>query len=1036
MTVRPIQARDDRLSPGEKALWLLQQLAPDLGVVNVAISLDTPEPPRWWPLQESLQWLVSRHAVLRSAFPTRDGMPIRVVSEHGEIGAELDLVDTSSTELSTAMREYAAAPFTLDKPPLLRLGLFRLRPEEGCCRIVLVAHPLVADAASLRVLLTELREANHTFGTDGQPPRLPVPRVLPGLAPRPASLDYWRAQLGGFDLASTRLEPAGRVGDPPTFAGEETEQAFPPSFASKVAALRSRAGSTDAAVLLAAYLLALRSQGTGDDALLGVMVNNRGRSLAHSIGYHVATLPLRVPVDPGAAFDTLARHVAVALLAAVEHADTPFEMFISEFAPVGDDPLWWRSGLIRHAYSFRITTPGPEPDVPCVIRDIGTGLTRFDLELTVERCAEEFIARLLYSTEMYPASFAEALLERIERVIEQVHERPDCPVGALDLRTAAEIGVMSAMNDTGQDWPGPATVPGLIAQAWSGAPGRAAIVDGERTVTYGELRDQAAAVSALLAAHRVRPGDVVALAGPRGAGLAAAVLGTWLAGAAFLPLDPGHPARRIAAQLDDVGCHVVLDGQLLPEPCRVGRACLPVPAGAAEPMEPDLAAIRPDTVAYLIYTSGSTGRPKGVRLSHANLANVVSHFVGLLGAGPSTAMTWLTTFGFDISILELCLPLCVGGRVVVADDTDWVSPERLLDLVEDTGVTVVQATPTMWRMVVPVAGSRLAGLTVLCGGEPLPPVLAQALASAGCRVFNVYGPTETTIWSTVADLAEEDPRRVSVGRPIANTQVYVLDAAGALRPPGVSGELCIAGDGVALGYHGQPELTAERFRTDPVLGRYYRAGDLARIRPDGRVELLGRRDRQVKLRGHRIELAEVEAVVEEHPDVRAACVVLHGDPSSDGHLIVYVAASDRPGLASDIWAHARARLPAYSLPSGIHRLDQLPQTPNGKVDARALSEMPRAVARASPPQVAGVRGPGRPHEPDLVDVWRNVLRSPTLDAHANFFLNGGTSLLAIQLAQAATDRCRVPVSMSMVFRAPTPAALADLLAAGGQAKRA
>jgi amino acid adenylation domain-containing protein len=1022
-----------RLSPGEEALWLLQRLVPDRGITNVAVSLRAEDPPRWWPLRESLLWLTARHPALRSAFPARGGAPTRVVLPVGDVSADLDLADLTEQDLPLRLREYAARPFDLERPPLLRLGLFRLPPERRHYRIVLAAHHLVVDAASLRLLLDELSVAYRSFADSGEPPDLPAPAPVPVAAtPRSDSLDYWRARLAGFDPASTRLDPARAAGGQPTFAGEETERAFPAGFAGKVAALRSRGRSTDAAVLLAAYLLALRSQGAGDDALAGVMVSNRGGPHAASVGYHVATLPLRVTIDPGAPFGQLAGQVAAAMFDAVEHADTPFEMMAAEMAPVSDDPLWWRSGFIRHAYNFRVL---PLEDGERVPRDLCTGLSRFDLELTVERRGGDFAVTLVYSTEMYSARFAGALLERIGCVVDQAHADPAQPVGGYDLRTAEEIAVLCAVNDTARRWPGPDTVPGLVAQVWSAAPDSVAVVDGARQVQYGELRDHAAAVTGLLRSRGVRAGDVVALAGRRGVGLAAAVLGTWLAGAAFLPLDPEHPAERVAGQLDDAGCRVVLDGQLLPPECRAGRTCLPVPGPGAAAAAPESAAVRPGDLAYLIYTSGTTGRPKGVELSHANLSNVVRHFAGLADAGQQTAMLWLTTFAFDISVLELCLPLVAGGRVVIADDAVRVEPERLLDLVERTGVTVMQATPTTWRMVAPVAGDRLAGRIALCGGEPLPPSLASALTAAGCRAFNVYGPTETTIWSTVADLAGEDPRRLTVGWPLANTRVYVLGESGQPRSCGVVGELCIAGAGVARGYRGQPEFTADRFRDDQALGRYYRTGDLARMLPDGRVELLGRGDRQVKLRGHRIELAEVEYVLEEHPRVRAACVVLRGDPSADGYLDAYVAADDRPGLVTDVWAHAKARLPVYALPSGIHRVDRLPQTPNGKVDVQALDKLSRDTAPSEHETVPRTEpGHGNGYEPDLVRAWRQVLARPSLDRHANFFLNGGTSLLAIRLAQAVTDECRVPVTMGMVFRAPSPAALAELLAVGQSAR--
>jgi amino acid adenylation domain-containing protein len=1027
VTVHPVPVTGSRLSPGEEALWLLHRLVPDRGITNVAIGVQPDGPLRWWPLREAFVWLVDRHTALRAAFPVRAGVPVSEIRPVGDVDAELDVVDVPPGGLDAALRDYAARPFDLDRPPLLRLGLFQVSAHEQY--YCLAAHHLIVDLPSMRTLATELKLAYRALAEAGEPPRLPAPQPAAVPAPRPASLAYWRERLAGFDPDGTRLDVAGPPADPPSFAGQQLERTLPERVTGAVRALRSRSRSTDAAVLLAAYLLALRALGAADDAVVGLVVNTRGTAGADSIGYRAATLPLRVVVDPAESFEGLAGRVAAAMLGAVEHADTPFEVLATESTPRGDDPAWWRSRLIRHLFNFRIRPHSGEGRRE--VWSIGTGLTRFDLELAVEWFHGRYIAQLVYSTELYPVGFADALLDRMVAAIEQAGAVPDRQVSAFDLRTAEEIATQRAVNDTGRHWSGPGTVAGLVAAVWSARPAAVAVVDGTHTVHYGQLRDRAMAVAGLLREHGVRRADVVALCGPRGAGLAAAVLGTWAVGAAYLPLDPDHPEERLAHQLDDCGCRVVLDGHLLPDRCQENRICLPVPEPVGAPSgAPDLPpAVSPDDLAYVIYTSGSTGRPKGVRLTHGNLANVVRHFADQLDAGPDTTALWLTTFAFDISALELCLPLAVGGRVVVAPDPVRTDPERLLDLVERTGADLVQATPTTWRLVAPVAGGRLAGRTVLCGGEPLPPALARQLIATGCRGFNVYGPTETTVWSTVADLGGEDPDRPTVGRPLTNTRIHVLDRAGRPCPPGVVGELCIAGAGVADGYHGQPELTALRFPTDPELGRYYRTGDLAALRADGRVELRGRRDRQVKLRGHRIELTEVEGVLEDHPEVRAAAVVLRGDPSTDGYLAAYVVAADRPGLATDLWTFAGARLPGYSLPGVVHGLERLPQTPNGKVDVNALTA---GALDAGRPGDAVRPLAGRPvddgHEARLLDAWRQVLDRPALDRSANFFLSGGTSLLAVQLAEVVTEVCGVPVSLGMIFRAPTPAVLAKLIA--------
>ncbi|MFG2089025.1 amino acid adenylation domain-containing protein [Spirillospora sp. NPDC048824] len=569
-----------------------------------------------------------------------------------------------------------------------------------------------------------------------------------------------------------------------------------------------------------------------------------------------------------------------------------------------------------------------------------------------------------------------------------------------------------------------------IAGRATESPDAVAVVDGDDTVTYAQLIARAVAVRDLLRAHGTGPGEVVALALGRSAAMAASVLGVWAAGAAYLPLDARQPEARLTYQVEDAGARVVLVHPGESAGWAGRRPVLPVPAEAGPGELLDRGAPEPGAAAYVIHTSGSTGRPKGVAVSHRNLLNLVCDFADRLGCGPGDPVLWATTTSFDISWLELLLPLLCGAPLVVAPDEAQLKPSAFLGLIERHDVAVIQATPTAWRLVAAEAGEELRGRTVLCGGEPMPAALARRLLAAGCRLFNVYGPTETTIWSTAAEItgAPEDP--VPVGAPLANTRVFVLDAAGRELPPGVPGELCIAGDGVSLGYPARPGLTAERFGDHPRHGRFYRTGDRARVRHDGALELLGRADRQVKLRGHRIEPGEVEAVLHEHRGVRAAAVTLVGDPQGDGRLVAYVepdAAAPGGGLAEELWRHARARLPDYAVPSGFTLLDGLPATPNGKIDYARLP-----APQDAPAAPAAAPSPGEPELVErLVGLWRETLKRPGLGARDNFFLHGGHSILAVRLVSALEEIAGTEVDVRTVFEHPTPAELAAHL--GGPA---
>ncbi|MFE8944796.1 amino acid adenylation domain-containing protein [Streptomyces sp. NPDC007856] len=1014
---------------GAQALWMLQQLVPDIGVSNAAVAIELEGPARWWPLQEALNLLTARHRALRREFLLQDGTVVSRELPVDGIGLELDMLASDPQRIEADLRAYAARPFRLDQAPLVRVGLFTVTAQRQV--LCLAAHHIIVDAASLGRLTAELGRAYLEIAENGEPSPLPEPVEVSSFDAESAR-EYWREHVAGFDPVAMRLDGAREPGAEPTFAGDQLERDLSPEAARGLAALRGTCKATDAIVLLACYYLLLRRHGAAADQVIGVMADTRGGREADAIGYHVATLPLRVEVADELPFVDLVARVAAALVSGLEHGRTSFETVTASSAGPVDGPAWWRSRLVRHQFNFRPEHPTHHPaGQGSRLREVATGLSRFDLELTAQPVGSRLTVKLLYSSEAHSAEFAEAFLDRLDAVLVRAAADPGCRVGDMDLRTERDRRLAEAVNRTTVHWPGPQSVLGLFSAAVQAAPHATAVVDGAHSATYRELAAAAAGWRARVEAAVNGPDAVVAIALPRGITAAAAVLGVWAAGAAYLPCDPGHPADRLLYQLDDAGCRTVIGAEYLPPACREGRVLLDAPGGPEDDAELVVGS-RPghEDCAYLIYTSGSTGRPKGVRLSHGNLANVVRHFAADLGAGPDTSTLWLTTFAFDISALELCLPLAVGGRVVVAPDEARGEPRVLAELVERERVSVVQATPTTWRLVARHLEGRLSGRTVLCGGEPLTRALADQLLRTGARVLNVYGPTETTIWSTTAPIEAGAP--VTVGTPLANTWIRVLDERGRELPTGLTGELCIGGAGVAAGYHERPELTAECFRVDPELGRYYRTGDLARQRPDGTLELVGRADRQVKLRGHRIELGEVESALLQHPEVDGAAVLLLGDPSGTGSLVGYVVADDRPGLVQDVWTHASRVLPGYSVPARLVILSELPTTANGKLDTAALGRL----AAAEPEQPASAEEPGDELEHTLQDLWREVLDRPGTGMQSNFFLSGGNSLLAVRLAAEAASRCGTPVTMAMVFRAPTPAAMARLIRESGQQHQA
>ncbi|MEU7871438.1 amino acid adenylation domain-containing protein [Dactylosporangium sp. NPDC049140] len=982
------------LSRKEEALWLFQRLAPGVTVDNQPLAIRTSAPLDPAALESTAAEILRRYPALRTRFPQRDGVPYREPADPDRATVPVAVLTAPAAKLGAVLTELALRPFDLAAE--LPLRVYGIALDEGGSVLCLVSHHIVFDGASGGLVMPDLATTYHRIANGQAPPPPAAGTRLDEPPPAPDSVRYWLSRLAGVDparlaLPSARPEPAR-----PTFAGAQLERDLPPA---PLARLRARLRVTDNMALLAVFATLLARHGAGPDLVVGVPVNLRRQGTRDAVGYHVNTLPVRLTVDLGRGFDALAAQVRDRMAEALDHAGVSFEHLLGDL-PNGS----WRAPLFRHMFNFlppaQNAPPGELPDAEWM--PVDPGASRHDLQFVVVPAAGRVTLQAVYSTEVHDEATVRALAGRFELLLAAAAAEPGRPLAELPMWTDAERALVARANaGAGRPVPAP-TVAARIAARHAQDPDGPALVDPDGTVhTRRSLAGRAAAVRDRLAAQGIGRGDVVAVSLPRGAGLAAAVLAVWSLGAAYLPADPGQPAGRLAEQLERAGARYTIDA--------AGSATSDDTAG----LDAGLAAVAPDDLAYVIFTSGSTGRPKGVEIPHRALANLVRHFAAELAVAESDRVLWLTTFGFDISALELFLPLAYGGGAVVAPDEAQTRPPLMLRLVAEHDVAVVQATPTIWRLAAGSVRDELRGRRLLCGGEPLSAALAERLLQTGGRLYNVYGPTETTIWSASAPIAAGVADPVGIGAPIAETSFHVVDEHGQDAPPGLVGELCIGGTGLARGYAGAPGLTARRFPDDPVRGRLYRTGDLATWRDDGTVTLLGRADRQVKLRGRRIEPGEVEAALERHPAVTAAAVVLAGDPQGDGRLVGYV----QPATVDveDVRRHAREHLPYYLVPAGLVALDALPRNANGKVDHRALPEPPAPAepVRAEPSAAAG----------PLVELFREILGRADIGPHSNFFTSGGHSLLAAILAA----RIGRGVSLLDVFDAPTPAELAARL---------
>ncbi|MGC5286213.1 non-ribosomal peptide synthetase [Micromonospora sp. DT231] len=1018
----------------EKSLRVLETLVPGTPANNISYAFSVPGLLDKDAAQGALDRLVLRHEILRTVFDEEGGLRKRVL-DSASVTIETGGYDPD--DVNAALDAYAARPFAADGTPLLRAGIFRGPQGDIFC---LVVHHLVFDTVSTSIFVDEFTRAYEALRAGDEVPGELLATVppTPEVPVREQSLDYWRGQVRDTDSESLDLWCGRPDLAQPTLTGGHLSRLLSDRARASVKELEKRLRAPEAVIMLAAYGLLLARHGAGlaapladepgrpADLVIGTPVNVRPPDAPRAIGYHINTVPLRFEVDPERAFGDLVARARATFFEALAHADVPVDRLLPEVARAGGA---WRTTLFRHMFNY-VPADGLQPFELDGMRatpiGVENGASKFDLEFFILSTADAVRVRAVYYTEVLGHDEVELMLERYDSLLVALAEDDGSPMGEIDVFAPRDRAAIDAANDTAGPVQ-PATVLEAVAALVAAGPDVVACVDGERAVTRGQLWHTAERTREALVAHGVGAGDVVALAAPRGPELAAAALGVWLAGAAYLPLDPDHPAARVEYQLEDANARAVLAAPGVGLP---GVTTLPMATCGPEQGVPQQAVLPgAGTCAYLIYTSGSTGRPKGTRISHSSLGNLIRHFATQLEAGPDDATLWLTTFAFDISALELFLPLVTGGRLVTAPDELRTDGAALAALVQRHDVTVLQATPTSWRLIAGDLTPTLAGRRVLCGGEPLPAALAASLAATGCRLWNVYGPTETTIWSTAGEIGHPAPDVIDIGRPIANTEVFVADPYGRALPIGLRGELCIAGDGVAIGYHERAELNARRFGDHPEYGRFYRTGDAARWRTDGTLEALGRGDRQIKLRGNRIELSEIEAVLTGHPEVKAASVVVVGDPVADGILVAFLESAAGPELAEQAWRLAADRLPRSSVPQDVVVVDALPTNVNGKVDTIALTRVAeqRRLRDTDGAPPSAVDEPADETIRLLLTLWRELLERNDVTADTHFFVSGGHSLLAAQLVQRIEGVTGVRLKLADVFTHPSPAELAPLI---------
>jgi amino acid adenylation domain-containing protein len=1057
------------LSDNQQGIWFLRQFAPESSIYNVSFAsrirseLDVPA------FRRAFQALVDRHPSLRTTIAVQSGKPVQQVHEHLPVHfTETDASTWLDDELQARLIEETQRPFDLERGPIMRVSLLSRSAQEYI--LVLVIHHIVVDFWSLAVILTELGEL-YPAEKNGRPASLPpldlgytdFVRWQTQMLASPAGerhWNYWKEQLGGrlpvLNLPTDRPRPPIQ-----TFRGAQHDFTLNDELAQRLKALARAEGATLYMLLLAAFELTLYYHSGQDDILVASPMVGRSRvEFEGMVGFFANPIVLRANLSGNPTFRALLRQVRRTVLAALDHQDFPTLRLVQRLRPPRDLS---RSPLCQTMFVLDKPHRVVDRGAPSFVGDetgLRMGLGGFvmesiplerqaatlDLVMLIIETTGSLSASIRFNTDLFSAATIARMAGHFRALLNSIIRDPDAMIDDLDILTGAERQqLLIDFNATGTSYSTDKILPQLFEDQVRRTPDSVAVLCDGQQLTYAQLNARANQVAHHLQGLGVGPDVPVAICMERCPEMVIGVLGILKTGGAYLPLDPAYPKDRLSFMLRDAHEPVVLTLERWRDSLADYRnrvVCLDAGWEDIAPEREDnpVCAATARSLAYVIYTSGSSGQPKGVLCEHAGLVNYLSWVKdGPLG-DPELCMPMTTKLTFDMCLKQLFPPLLQGGTVWILPEETVAEPAALLAALGARTKVGLNCVPSLWRALLHAIQSGQAvspGKTLaylFFGGEPLSKELVSRSLSElpHLRIWNIYGPTEATANASAAEIIAGD--EVTIGRPIANTQVYILNSS--LHPVavGVQGELHIGGAGIARGYLNRPELTAERFLPDPFSAvpgaRLYKTGDLARYRADGTIEFLGRSDHQVKIRGYRIELEEIEAALGHHPAVQTAIVLAQDDaadePSAEKRLVSYVvAAREPPPTTSDLRSFLKEKLPEYMVPAVFVLLDALPLLPNGKIDRLAL----RPPDRSRPELDKVFVAPATATETLLAEIWAQLLDLERVGIHDNFFDLGGHSLLATQLVSRVRDAFEVEIPLRRLFEAPTVAGLAESIEA-------
>ena len=1015
----------------QRQMWVIDRITPGNPAYNVPVGYRLRGPLDVAALESSFNEVIRRHEILRTTFAVENGEPVQVI--HSECSIQIKVVDLGAqpaeSRLQSLASEESLHSFDLSRLPLIRLSLFKLGEAEHV--LIVNLHHIVGDGISQGLLLNEV-DAFYRARTGGQDPRLPhlgIQYADFAIEQKQAmdenayagELEFWHKHLSGelpvLELPTDFPRPLVQ-----SFKGSNVFLNLPPGLVQDLTTVGAREGCTFFMTVLAAFQVLLQRYSGAEEIIIGTPVARRtSESLAPLIGNFLNMAALRCELSGNPDFSEVLRRSQDTALNAFSNADLPFEALMKVFKlerNPGRNPVF--QVMLQ-------TTPASPPhlgDLEVSNFHFDMKVAQFDLGLHLSEESGGYVVRFEYCSDLFRAETIERFSSSFARLLHAVVADPRQKISKIPILSEAERNqLLKTWNDTSREYPKEQCVHSLFEIAAKRTPNRVAVECGGQSLTFAELNAKANRLAHHLRQSGVQPQSCVGIFLERSLDLIVGLLGVLKAGASYLPMDPSFPAERLAWMMEDAGISLLVTHALLvKDVSRAGMktVCLDADWEAIEQQSSTdpCVPLPSSSLAYIIYTSGSTGKPKGVMIEHRSVVNFLLSMQEKPGFDENDVLVAVTTISFDIAALEVFLPLISGGKLVVAHRNEVIDGSALLERISSSGATVLQATPATWKIMSEAGWEKTPRLKMLCGGESLPRDLANNMLQRGAELWNMYGPTETTIWSST-ERVQPGSGPVLIGRPIANTQLYIVDEQLEPVPLGSIGELLIAGDGLSRGYRNRPDLTAERFIQTPFLEtgtRAYRTGDQARFCPDGRVEILGRLDHQVKVRGYRIELGEIEQVLLQHEAIKDAVVVAQQEQDGNKRLVAYyipVAGTRlQPGELAEL---LQKKLPDYMVPPWFVEMEAFPVTPNGKIDRKRFPK-PEGI---TPETGSAFVEPEGELELQLADIWKKALKKQAIGANDNFFDLGGHSLLAAYVFAQMDRQIGVKLPLGILFQAPT-----------------